>query len=220
MLFIYLISFHVNAAPEILYRGDSRHPDEIIIAGGFYPKKTAGQREVKSLFEYVNNNTGQHNVNYSYVSTTSNRDMAITHFGKDDGYLYAIHASHNLYYVNKILGKYNQFPEEEEYVALGGIEIRQIMGWHKIIDPSNQQVDVFEDNPYYKEKIYKNKKVAEIKGAVYAMAGFPDDHPAWTEEPWIEYVSSACKSNNKSNKSCNYSWKNIMRQELHKECNS
>lgn len=220
MLFVYVISFHVNAEPEILYRGDSRPPDEIIQAGGFYPKKAAGLENVKSLFEFVNNNTAQNDANYSYVSTTSDLKMAISFFGNNGDYVYMIHASNNLYEVNKLLGKYNLYPEENEYVALGGIEIRQIVGWHRIINSSSQELDIFVENPFYKEKIYKNKKVTEIKGSVYAMAGFPDGHPAWIEEPWVKYVSSACNMKSKSGKLCSSFWGVIMKKELSKHCNS
>ncbi|WP_412030935.1 enterotoxin A family protein [Escherichia coli] len=196
------------------YRADSRPPDEIRRSGGLIPR---GQDEAYERGTPVNINlydhargtsTGNTRYNDGYVSTTTTLRQA--HLigqnilgGFNEYYIYVVAAAPNLFDVNGVLGRYSPYPSENEFAALGGIPLSQIIGWYRV------SFGVIEGemrrNRDYRRDLFQGLTVAPNEDG-YQLAGFPDGFAAWGELPWREYAPDQCARNDKINDSvsCNF----------------
>lgn len=141
LLFFVFISFSVSA--NDFFRADSRTPDEIRRAGGLLPR---GQQEAYergtpiniNLYEHARGTvTGNTRYNDGYVSTTTTLRQAHL-IGQNilgsynEYYIYVVAPAPNLFDVNGVLGRYSPYPSENEFAALGGIPLSQIIGWYRV----------------------------------------------------------------------------------------
>lgn len=202
-LFAFTISYHSYAnGVEKVYRAAMESPVDIKTAGGFYPRGMDGTRPAQpppniNLWNHTNGAaTGMARHDSGYVSTTTSIGFAIRWVNdhlNHNGYVYHIRATPNFIDVNLTLRHYSPHSEELEQAALGVIHWSQIIGWQRVI---NGQTGEFVTNPDYRDRLYRDLSTS---GAQFQLAGFPDGHPAWANQPWLTYANCEMKlSNNPS----------------------
>ncbi|KAF4821977.1 Heat-labile enterotoxin IIA, A chain [Colletotrichum siamense] len=173
-----------------LYRADSRAFSTIQASQGFLAKGQSNIGVVSpdtSLWNHVNGaDNGFSKDEDGYVSTTSDRNLARTwvrQFLGNNGYIYRIHSAPNMIDCQATLGKYNPYPQEKEFAALGGIKDNQIIGWTQIKNGVEGKEQL---NPFYRSNIYGNMGTG---GSQPKLAAFPPNHAAWSEAPWSEFAT-------------------------------
>lgn len=189
--------------PSTLFRADKRSPGEIKAINGFWAKGyqygSVPGPDI-SLYRHV---AGEENNFVSmgddgYVSFTESKQVAegwVASYLDKSAYVYEVHAYPNMIDVAATLKQYYQYPDEKEYAAIMGVEWEQVMGWNEYYpttaqDSSNsmeRKEYVFNDN--YNRARFSGEQTGD---AQYALAGFPINHPAWMENPWVFY--SACRT--------------------------
>ncbi|ATO57321.1 enterotoxin A family protein [Bartonella sp. 1-1C] len=197
-LIIVIFSHFVFADDDrIVYRAAMDTPKDLKAAGGFFPRGMDRTRPNQpppdiSLWNHVNGTgTGMARHDSGYVSTTVNRNLAIrwvSSYLNHNGYVYHIHTTPNFIDVNGTLGRYSPHSPEQEMAALGVIHWTQIIGWERV---SGGTVGRFVRNPDYRERIYSGFSSG---GTQPQLAGFPDNHQAWGQEPWSSYANCELKS--------------------------
>lgn len=219
---IFLISFPLYA--NDYFRADSRTPDEVRRSGGLLSR---GQNEAYERGTPININlydhargtaTGNTRYNDGYVSTTTTLRQA--HLlgqnmlgGFNEYYIYVVAAAPNLFDVNGVLGRYSPYPSENEYAALGGIPLSQIIGWYRVsfgvIEGGMQR------NRDYRRDLFRGLSVAPNEDG-YPIAGFPDHFQAWRELPWSEFAPAQCLGNNrvKNPEVCNSATNKLSQHDL------
>lgn len=192
LTFILLLSLYTLVAHAAdFWRADQRSPEVIKASGGFKPRAQTTPGVVApdlSLWNHAlgKNNAGVHtNDNDGYVSTSADKDFTLewaqTRFGT--GWVYRIHAAPNLIDVLATLDQYARNLREQEYAAIGGIKLEQIISWIPVV---NGDIGKEVKNPAYNRKLFKKEKDA---GAQPQLAGFPSEHRAWGEEPWRKFAT-------------------------------
>ncbi|RDA84543.1 putative heat-labile enterotoxin [Ophiocordyceps camponoti-leonardi (nom. inval.)] len=173
--------------PRTVYRADRIHPMDLELQGGFLPRGLDGSRHNRlsldfSLYNHVlGTRTGSSKSNSAFVATSkteraARRILSLTF--NDVGFIYSIHVTSNFYDVEGTLGGYYMHTIEEEVAALGKIQFGQVLGWIEFRQGVEQ--------PYVKNHKYDHKlfDTEEWAGAEYRIAGFPENHVAWRQEPW------------------------------------
>ncbi|QCT89649.1 enterotoxin A family protein [Escherichia sp. E4742] len=205
--FVTLVFISSTSYANDFYRADSRSPDEVRRSGGLIPR---GQDEAYERGTPININlydhargtvTGNTRYNDGYVSTTTTLRQAHL-IGQNmlgsfnEYYIYVIAPAPNLFDVNGILGTYSPYPSENEYAALGGVPLSQIIGWYRVTFGAIE--GGMHRNRNYRRDLFRGLSVAPNEDG-YHLAGFPDEFPAWREYPWIEFAPDQCHQNNKTN---------------------
>ncbi|WP_158244964.1 enterotoxin A family protein [Bartonella bovis] len=175
---------------QTVYRATKDTPKDAKIAGGLYPRGLAESWINEpppniNLWDHVRSvlNTELGN---GYISTTTARKFAINWVDLNldkNGYVYHIKTTPNFIDVNASLGKYSPYPYERKVAALGVIHWNQIIGWERV---RNRQVDPFVPNPDYNERLYGSFSSSDSQPQ---LAGFPNEHEAWAEYPWVEFAN-------------------------------
>ncbi|EMW44576.1 heat-labile enterotoxin LT subunit A [Escherichia coli] len=199
-IFVILLASPLYANGDKLYRADSRPPDEIKRSGGLMPRGhneyfDRGTQMNINLYDHARGTqTGFVRYDDGYVSTSLSLRSA--HLagqsilsGYSTYYIYVIATAPNMFNVNDVLGVYSPPPYEQEVSALGGIPYSQIYGWYRVnfgvIDERLHR------NREYRDRYYRNLNIAPAEDG-YRLAGFPPDHQAWREEPWIHHAPQGC----------------------------
>ncbi|HAS2434191.1 TPA: cholera enterotoxin catalytic subunit CtxA, partial [Vibrio cholerae] len=199
VFFIFLSSFSY-ANDDKLYRADSRPPDEIKQSGGLMPRGQSeyfdrGTQMNINLYDHARGTqTGFVRHDDGYVSTSISLRSA--HLvgqtilsGHSTYYIYVIATAPNMFNVNDVLGAYSPHPDEQEVSALGGIPYSQIYGWYRVhFGVLDEQLH---RNRGYRDRYYSNLDIAPAADG-YGLAGFPPEHRAWREEPWIHHAPPGC----------------------------
>lgn len=177
-----------------MYRADTRSPEEIRSEGGFHARGTGRLLEVAadiSMFNHAQGAAnGQSRNNDGYVSTTVDRDTALTflrQMHRGTGYIYEIASTANMIQVSGTLGQFSPFPNEHEYAAMGSITYQQITGWTQYTLGS--PVTQMQPNPDFARSTYGNVRPNPGEPS---LAGFPDGHPAWRLPPWMNFAAPGC----------------------------
>ncbi|KAF6589099.1 Heat-labile enterotoxin IIA, A chain [Cronobacter sp. EKM101R] len=195
-----------NVKADELFRADSRPPKEVKKLGGLLARGQddayeRGTPQNINLFDHVRGApTGNTRYDDGYVSTT--RTLTQAHnigqnmFGGVSGYyIYVIAPAPNMFDVNGVLRQYSPHPYENEVAALGGVPWSQIIGWYYV------HFGVIEGgmtrNPGYRAGLFRGLDIATNEDG-YRLAGFPDGHQAWREEPWRAHAPSQCASDLRS----------------------
>ena len=200
LLFFSIAFFSVSSSANEFYRADARNPEEIRRAGGLLSR---GQNEAYDRGTPVNINLYDHargtvtgNTRYDdgYVSTTTTLRQA--HLigqnilsGYSEYYIYVVTAAPNMFDVNGVLGRYSPHPSENEFAALGGIPLSQIIGWYRVSFGVIQ--GEMQRNRAYRGDLYRGLAVAPNEDG-YQLAGFPANFPAWREAPWNAFAPDQC----------------------------
>jgi hypothetical protein len=138
-----------NDAGDVVYRGDTRGPDEIFDEG-FQPRNPGSDTSLEDYVDY--------NAPSDYVGTTTNRptgDSSIegspedfgTAHGDQDGFVYEIDRPSNGIDVNSQYPD-GPFPNENEIAVLGGVDPSCIRGCTPI-GPDGSATGDFIPNPNY-----------------------------------------------------------------------
>ncbi|EPO5058753.1 enterotoxin A family protein [Escherichia coli] len=206
VLLFFCCFFSASSSANDFYRADARTPEDIRRDGGLLPR---GQSEAYEHGTPVNINlydhargtvTGNTRYNDGYVSTTTTLRQA--HLigqnflgGYNEYYIYVVAAAPNLLNVNGVLGRYSPHPDENEFAALGGIPLSQIIGWYRVffgvIEGGMQR------NRDYRGDLFRGLTVAPNEDG-YQLAGFPANFPAWRETPWSTFAPEQCGPNKKT----------------------
>jgi hypothetical protein len=175
-----------------VWRADSRELKQVVIDGGFFPKGTLVGKYDLSLYRHAKGKTDSFASmdTDGYVSTTSSLEVAegwIKKYLKNRGIVYKIAAYPNLIDVQATLGHYNPFPSEKEFAGIHSIPWKQIMGWYRFtaLSSGGTLKGQYEYNAHYDKAKYDNKRHG---GAQYPLAGFPNNHQAWDQDPWALYA--------------------------------
>ena len=197
LIFFIVISGAVYANEvEKVYRAAFESPQDIKLAGGFFPRGMDGSRPNQpppniNLWNHTHGaDTGMSRHDSGYVSTTTSRGFAISWVNdhlNHNGYVYHIRATPNFIDVNLTLRNYSPHSEELEQAALGIIHWTQIIGWERV---RGSNVGEFVANPDYRGTLYRNLTGS---GAQFQLAAFPDGHPAWAHQPWLSYANCDMK---------------------------
>ncbi|KAK2046695.1 ADP-ribosylation [Colletotrichum somersetense] len=194
----------LQADPEYVWRGAGRSPEEIKASGGFLPKGVTAVGDVApdvSLWHHVDvrqefDEDGNPTSLWvspeddGYVAFTSSFFLALGYAlytrQQETTYIYRVKTTRDMIDVTKTLGKYNLWPEEKEYAALGGVKWDQIVSWRKV---DTGKLHSFSWLWPTMNKDYDSEKYSGLRtgGAQYSLAGFPSGHEAWNEEPWKKF---------------------------------
>ncbi|MGH3860813.1 scabin-related ADP-ribosyltransferase [Actinokineospora sp.] len=149
---------------NVLYRGDTRSPEEIKADGGFRPLKP----DSPDLKQHVHGDTN------AFVSTSTDQKVGVERAGTGEGRLYVINAPGGILTdpTMKAAGETQEY-SESEVLFPGGIDWRYVAGWHTVRhEPGVGLVPgPFEPNPDY----IGNKQADGPPPATTAAA---DDRPA------------------------------------------
>lgn len=208
LIFFASFSFYTYASPpEIVYRAVLEDPDYVKRDNGFTPKGMIDERPNQpppnlSLFNHANGaETGFARSDAGYVSTTTSYNLAHLWVNTNlagRGYIYHIQPTGNMIDVNLTLRQFSPHQGEMEYAALGRIYWGQIRGWTEISFGVPQP---YVANPDYNRHLYD---ISHAGGNVPSLAGFPEDHRAWSMVPWSDYASCGfVGEKNKSSEECN-----------------
>ncbi|HFO5154787.1 TPA: enterotoxin A family protein, partial [Escherichia coli] len=185
-----------------LFRADTRAPNQLRRVNGLLPRgqDDAYERGTPiniNLFDHVMGMpTGNTRYDDGYVSTTTTLNEAHNigqnmFGGSNEYYIYVISPAPNMFDVNGVLGRYSPHPYENEVAALGGIPFSQIIGWYRV------NFGVIETpmvrNRAYRSDLFHGLNIAPNEDG-YRLAGFPDGHQAWREEPWRRYAPLQCST--------------------------
>jgi hypothetical protein len=112
------------SSDDVVFRGDSRAPDEIVRSGGFQPRAPGSGT---SLADFAANNTAS-----DYVSTSRLESVAEGFAGRG-GYVYGISTDGlPTVDVNATLGSASPYPDEAEIAIPGGIPLENIL-WSRLV---------------------------------------------------------------------------------------
>lgn len=198
---IIAIGFFINTtyAIENLYRADLRTPEEITRSGGLMSRGVDNaydfpmqQIDINLFSHAVGTPHGNTRYDDGYVSTTTSLNQAHNIgqnilSGSYQFYIYVVHPAPNLIDVNGVLHEYSPHSSENEYAALGYIPLSQIVGWYVVT--SGVRSVTMTRNRQYEADLYDGLDVAP-PGNSYQLAGFPEGHQAWQEEPWRSAIHS------------------------------
>lgn len=181
----------VSNAQFRVWRGDTRDPTSMRAAGVFAPRGASRLLEIMpniSLWNHANGaDSGGSQDDDGYVSTTSNETVAVgflNDFFGGNGYVYEIAATGNFINVAGSLEEYEPFPDEREYAALGGFQWDQVIRWTRYVDGVADSAGL-QDNTEYDEVVYQTLRPTD---AAPELAGFPDNHEAWSISPWSAFA--------------------------------
>ena len=196
-LFLFIVSVmfcvftYADDNIKLVYRAAMESPEDVKAMRGFLPRGMDGNRPNQpppdiSLWNHTQGSpTGTARHGSGYVSTTTSRGFAIYWVNErlnHNAYVYHIHPTPNFIDVNGTLRNYSPHPDELEYAALGRIHWNQIIGWERV---RGGVVEEFVRNPDYSRGLYST---LHTLGAQPHLAGFPDGHPAWADEPWLAFA--------------------------------
>ncbi|GIU05659.1 MULTISPECIES: enterotoxin A family protein [unclassified Shewanella] len=207
VLLITLIAICNSQAQQIVeFKVSLLTPDEIINSGGAF---TLTDDSPVSLFLHTRELStvqpdayGFHRLLSVEISNMQNllaryRDR-FPNMANADVYFYLFSSAPNIIDTRSVLRQYTYWPPTnpwyglgEPSAAIGTLFFSQVAGWFVIesgtIDP------IFHENPHYDGFYYNNLTIAEAED-VYEFAGFPSEHPAWRQEPWLHYAIPECQN--------------------------
>ncbi|WP_176061030.1 enterotoxin A family protein [Paraburkholderia sp. BCC1876] len=181
--------------PDLVYRADTRTPNEVRRAGGFVARgvdtSRPGTIANMSLFNHATGHAGPDNDYSGYVATSSDFIRAYRWLwdhggGFRTGYVYTIRPTANFIDVNASLGRFLDpvLRAENEWAAMGRIHWYQVVGWRSAAEaPSTPMTP----NPQYNPNHIAF--TLPPPGSQPQLAHFPVGHAAWNEMPWTEYTS-------------------------------
>ncbi|WBF47709.1 enterotoxin A family protein [Serratia rubidaea] len=111
----------LSCKPEVVYRGDKRHP-KIIFREGFQP---LGDSKNVYLHAVDNKNPPS---NFISTSMDMERSVEFASMYNTPGFLYIIKKPNNGVDVNKFLGNKSPYPHEAEIAVPGSISPKDIIG--------------------------------------------------------------------------------------------
>ncbi len=116
---------------NVLFRGDSRSPEEILADGGFRPvdrSDSKGEPVPVGLRDHVHGGTN------TFVSTSTRADTAIIFGSPISGYVYRIKAPEGILGDASLNRAGDTGPryQEDEVLFAGGVDHRYVEGWHKV----------------------------------------------------------------------------------------
>lgn len=190
--YLLLVWFWIGSAscqptPTYVYIASERTPQEMKQTRGMYsPGITEatllGVSPDISLFQHARGERAPaHWDRDGCIGTTTSRAFAlhlIREHMQGNGYIYRVHVTPNFIDVDGTLGQYSPFPEYREFAALGRIVFGQIVAWQRIED-NREQREVL--NHSYEGDLYDH---AVAGGVQPQLAGFPEGHAAWNQDPW------------------------------------
>ncbi|MFD4641058.1 hypothetical protein ACFWN2_27365 [Lentzea sp. NPDC058436] len=124
---------------NVLYRGDTRSPEEIKAAGGFDVPR---HWEEPDLRRHVDAHTN------AFVSTTPNEKVAMERSGTGEGKVYVIKAPGGIMTDATLdnVGHAHRYAENETLFP-GGIDWRYVEGWHQVSYDGGRVLGPFVPNP-------------------------------------------------------------------------
>jgi hypothetical protein len=129
---------------NVLFRGDSRTPEEIVADGGF---RSADSSKPVNLRKHVHGDTN------AFTSTSSSAEIAIGYGAASSGHVYRIKAPDGILSDATLDRAGDTGPRygEKEVIFAGGVDHRYVEGWHKIlVDARGQRtLGPFVPNEHY-----------------------------------------------------------------------
>lgn len=171
----------------VVLRADSRSPEEIRQAGGFFARPGPDTTSRYNLFNHIMGNLE----NTAYVSTTEELSVAAAYARniklhpnnkEKKAYIYKIQTSSRFIDMNRSI-RIMKGSSGAEHVAMVGIPYSDIISSTDATDAvlEDPQSAQFQDNPAFKPR---SKPGSTIRPE---LAVFPPSHPAWKAKPWSAY---------------------------------
>ncbi|TQV91970.1 Heat-labile enterotoxin IIB, A chain [Cordyceps javanica] len=171
----------------VVLRADSRSPEEIKKAGGFFARPGPDTTSRYNLFNHIMGNLE----NTAYVSTTEELSVAAAYARniklhpnnkEKKAYIYKIQTSARFIDMNRSM-RIMKGSSGVEHVAMVGIPFSDIISSTEATDAvlENPGSAQFEDNSAFKPR---SKTGSTIRPE---LAVFPPSHPAWKAKPWSTY---------------------------------
>ncbi|KAK2603659.1 hypothetical protein QQS21_004132 [Conoideocrella luteorostrata] len=187
--------------PSTVYRVSILPPATVKESAGFPPRQVDLSDAQFSIYEHAHASL---TAGKSPYVSTSLRPQGAEIFASPGrtSYLYEIHATPNFIDTFTTLGgnkmtsdgkPYLLHKAEREFLAAGGIKWDQIVSWTALPNgrDTNRKDRKLELNKDYNKEYDKFK----AGGPQYELAGFPDTHEAWKNEPWSQYKGADIKEN-------------------------
>ncbi|KAF1970907.1 ADP-ribosylation, partial [Bimuria novae-zelandiae CBS 107.79] len=172
---------------KYVWRTDRRSPSQLKFSRGFQTKSTSnGMLEDLSLWRHCKGAPdGSSMDNDGFVSTTWSYAVAqgwVGKFHQGNAFIYKIATDESLIDVQATLKVYNPYPEEKEFAGIQEIHWDQVQGWHKWV---NGVELAYEYNLDFDQAEFGGHPHG---GSQFPLAGFPRNHPAWSQLPWSRYA--------------------------------
>ncbi|KAK2589647.1 hypothetical protein QQS21_012676 [Conoideocrella luteorostrata] len=209
--------------PRIVWRGDTRSPEEIKRSGGFSARKNPvftpeAEERAASLYWHSQGATPD---TTKYVSASTDPEVAYEFSSdlyseqKTFGYVFRISADEKFVNVPKSLGRHirSGYAAQLEHASVDDIPWEQIEGWYPAEKLNKKEIaklkkdekldNIFRPNPDFDEKKYGPLRGS---GAQPQLGGIPKnkldpDEPPWSEfkdkkvsEHYKEFRNSVCKN--------------------------
>ncbi|KAG8159100.1 hypothetical protein KVR01_010761 [Diaporthe batatas] len=173
-----------------VWRADTRAPIDMEASDRFAPRGASMILQIMpnlSLWNHVHGAlTGGSRMDDGYVSTTNSQETAIAFlrtFHNGNGYIYEIAATAQFIDVAATLGRYNPYPEEREFAALGGFQWDQVVRHTRYVN--GVPVEPAQENNSYNDDVYNHSQPTMGEPE---LAGFPETHEAWGLHPWNAFA--------------------------------
>ncbi|KAM3446283.1 hypothetical protein MY3296_009808 [Beauveria thailandica] len=171
----------------VVLRADSRSPEEIRKAGGFFARPGPDTTSRYNLFNHIMGNLE----NTAYVSTTEELSVAAAYARniklhpnnkEKKAYIYKIQTSARFIDMNRSM-RIMKGSSGVEHVAMVGIPFSDIISSAEATDAvlENPESAQFQDNSAFKPRSRPGSTVRP------ELAVFPPSHPAWKAKPWSTY---------------------------------
>ncbi|GHH46487.1 hypothetical protein GCM10017774_49490 [Lentzea cavernae] len=160
---------------NVLYRGDTRSPEEIKAAGGFDVPR---HWEEPDFRRHVDAHTN------AFVSTTPNEKVAMERSGTGEGKVYVIKAPGGIM-TDATLDNvvHNRRYAENETLFPGGIDWRYVEGWHQVSYDGGRVLGPFVPNPDFIGHRSADSTTAQADGSTDTRADTRADRTPPNREP-------------------------------------
>jgi cholera enterotoxin subunit A len=194
----YTIFTSVPGFTNQFFRAESRTPEHIEESRGIIGDDNDDQtyltwgENVEQMSLYLHSRSETRD-SYGYISINNSLERAYIEGNRlfsrlQTSYIYVIAQAPNIFYTSNILGQFRN--RENQFSAMGGIPISQIIGWYTVANGSIS--GPMTPNPSYRENQFSGLHIVD-GAAGYPYAGFPLGHRAWLESPWRNFAPEYCK---------------------------
>ena len=194
----YTIFTSVPGFTNQFFRAESRTPEHIEESRGIIGDDNDDQtyltwgENVEQMSLYLHSRSETRD-SYGYISINNSLERAYIEGNRlfsrlQTSYIYVIAQAPNIFYTSNILGQFRN--RENQFSAMGGIPISQIIGWYTVANGSIS--GPMTPNPSYRENQFSGLHIVD-GAAGYTYAGFPLGHRAWLESPWRNFAPEYCK---------------------------
>ena len=136
----------VDGPEQLLFRGDSRSPQEIIAAGGYRPRGSGDDIVTHVMGGKIAA------ANPQFMVSTGTDPTLAAGFAGETGYVAVINGRGLAIDVEPYMANAGIYGREAEFVVIGGVPLEDIVGWRAVVPNGSGGLDIgyrFIANPHY-----------------------------------------------------------------------